>query len=94
MDTVYDLWFTREYDDREDTELRIGIYASEADAWGTVEQLRNKPGFREYPDGFEVHPVQLGMTGWQEGFVTEFGPPPKDALGEAFDLPAWMGTGA
>jgi hypothetical protein len=28
------------------------------------------------------------MTGWQDGFVTNIGPPPKDAAGEAFDLPA------
>jgi hypothetical protein len=29
MDVVYDLWFTREYPDREDTELHIGIFSSE-----------------------------------------------------------------
>jgi|CXWL01.1.fsa_nt_gi homoserine kinase type II len=90
MDTVYDLWFTREYDDREDTELQIGIYASEADALAVVAVLKDKPGFRDYPEGFDIQPTRLGMTGWQAGFVTTIGPPPKDAAGEAFDLPAWL----
>jgi len=89
MDMAYDLWFIREYEDREDTQLHIGIYASEADALAAIEALRNKPGFRDYPQGFDIARTRLGMTGWQEGFVTRIGPPPKDAKGEAFDLPAW-----
>lgn len=89
MDVVYDLSFMREYDDRDDTELHIGIYASEQSARAAIERLRDKPGFRDYPDGFEIHAVTLGRTGWESGFVTTFGPPPKDARAEAFDLPAW-----
>lgn len=89
MSAVYDLWFTREYDDREDTELHIGIYATRADAEAAINALKGKPGFREYPEGFEVHEIELGCTGWQHGFTTTIGPPPKDAAGEAFDLPAF-----
>ncbi|HEU4956314.1 MAG TPA: hypothetical protein VFT40_01665, partial [Sphingomicrobium sp.] len=77
MDTVYDLWFVREYEHREDTQLHIGIYASEADAAAAVEALKDKPGFRDYPEGFDIVPTRLGLTGWQEGFVTNIGPPPK-----------------
>jgi homoserine kinase type II len=90
MDTVYDLWFVREYEHRDDTEIHIGIYASEADAQAAVQLLKEKPGFREYPDGFDITPQRLGLTGWTEGFVTEIGPPPKDANGEAFDIPSWL----
>ena len=89
MTVVFDLWFTREYCDREDTELHIGIYASLADAEAAIVALKDKPGFRDYPAGFEVHEVQLGHTGWQFGFTTTIGRPPKDAAGEAFDLPAF-----
>ncbi|AOG00669.1 hypothetical protein BSY18_1458 [Blastomonas sp. RAC04] len=89
MTIVYDLWFTREYDDREDTELHIGIYASRFEAEAAIEALKDKPGFRDYPEGFEAHEVVLGQTGWQYGFVTTIGAPPKDAAGEAFDLPAF-----
>ena len=89
MDSVYDLWFNREYEHREDAELHIGIYASEADAMAAVAILKQKPGFCDYPEGFEIYPVKLGMTSWQDGFVTTVGPPSKDASGEAFDVPAW-----
>ena len=87
MPVVYDLWFTREYQGREDTELHIGIYASRADAEAVIEVLSAKPGFHDYPEGFKAHEVVLGRIGWQFGFNTTFGPPPKDAVGEAFDLP-------
>jgi hypothetical protein len=70
MTQVYDLWFEREYPDREDTELHIGIYECEADAMDAISRLRDQPGFRDYPEGFTIHPVTLGTTGWQEGFVT------------------------
>ena len=89
MTIVYDLWFTREYEDREDTELHIGIYASRADADAAIEALKGKPGFRDYLEGFEAHEIVLGQTGWQYGFITTIGAPPKDAAGEAFDLPAF-----
>ena len=74
MTVVYDLWFERAYPDREDTELHIGIYATEAGAAEAVARLRDQPGFRDFPEGFKTYPVTLGVTGWQEGFVTEFVP--------------------
>jgi hypothetical protein len=89
MTVVYDLWFTRVYEDREDTELHIGIYASRTDAEAAIETLKDKPGFRDYPQGFEAHEVELGGTGWTYGFTSTIGPAPKDAAGEVFDLPAW-----
>jgi hypothetical protein len=67
---VYDLWYEREYPDREDTELHIGIYATEADAEEAINRLRDKVGFRDFPEGFNIHPTRLGMTGWTEGFVS------------------------
>jgi hypothetical protein len=72
MTQVYDLWFQREYPDREDTELHIGIYETNADAVEAVSRLRDQPGFRDFPEGFNVYPVTLGLTGWQEGFATVF----------------------
>jgi homoserine kinase type II len=90
MAVVYDLWFTREYEDREDTELHIGVYATRADAEAAIDALKGKPGFCDYPEGFEAHEVELGHTGWRDGFVTKIGPPPKDADGEALDVPAWL----
>jgi homoserine kinase type II len=85
MTVVYDLWFEREYPDREDTELHIGIYATEEDAAEAIGRLRDQPGFRDFPEGFNTYPVTLGVTGWQEGFVTEFVPAKER---DATDRPA------
>ena len=71
MDEVYALWFEREYPDREDTEIQIGIYAHEDDAKAAIVQLKDQPEFRDYPEGFQIYPTKLGVTGWPEGFVTE-----------------------
>ena len=85
MTVVYDLWFEREYPDREDTELHIGIYATEADAEEAIGRLRDQPGFRDFPEGFNIYPVTLGTTGWQEGFATAFTPAKER---DATDRPA------
>jgi hypothetical protein len=77
MTVVYDLWYEREYPDREETELHIGIYESEAEAAEAISHLRDRSGFRDFPEGFNIYPVTLGVTGWQEGFVTELVPAKK-----------------
>ena len=85
MKLVYDLWFEREYPDREDTELHIGIYKTEPEAVEAIARLRDQPGFRDFPDGFNIHSVRLGATGWQEGFVPEYIPAKER---DAADRPA------
>lgn len=74
MTIVYDLWFKRRYPDREVTDLHISIYATEADAAEAIDCLRDQSGFRDSLKGFNTYPVRLEMTGWREGFVTEFMP--------------------
>jgi len=69
MDIVYDLWYVRERENRSDTELHIGIYRTKKDALSAIERLRDKPGFRDWPEGFQVHPQKLNRDGWTEGFA-------------------------
>ena len=85
MTVVYNLWYEREYSDREDTELHIGIYETEADAADAISRLCDQPGFRDFPEGFHIYPVKLGDTGWREGFVTEYVPSKER---DATDRPA------
>ena len=94
MTIVYDLWFTREYEDREDTELHIGIYANREDAAAAIARLADKPGFRDHPAGFEIHPVRLGDTGWTEGFATVRYPRRGPPDGDAADVPAGSDPGS
>jgi hypothetical protein len=93
MDTVYDLWYVRGYKDREDTELHIGVYSSQEKAQAAIESLCKKPGFMDWPEGFEIHEMKLDRCGWAEGFKSVIGPKPEDIPVEAFDLPYWPERG-
>ena len=69
-DVVYDLWYVRSYETREDTELQIGIYRTESDAQAAILRLKDQAGFREFPAGFEIYPTTLNRDGWTDGFFS------------------------
>lgn len=66
---VYLLWFVAKEDEENDNGLLIGVHRSETSAKPAIERLRSKPGFVEYPEGFQIHPRELDQDGWSEGFV-------------------------
>jgi hypothetical protein len=49
VDSVVLLWHVHRDDDK-----LIGVYRSEDDARAAIERLRDKPGFKDAPDGFAV----------------------------------------
>jgi hypothetical protein len=49
-------------------EKLLGVFANEADALAAIEKAKTQPGFRLWPDRFEIHPRKLGHWEWQEGF--------------------------
>ena len=70
MDTVVNLlWFVKQNGDGENTELLIGVYSTEMAAKAAIERLKAKPGFAEFPGGFQIHPYQLDRDHWIDGFV-------------------------
>jgi len=50
---------------------RIGIFSSAENAQRIMNQLRNAPGFNDYPDGFTIDMVELDTFEWATGFVLE-----------------------
>lgn len=85
---TFHLWHER-YDGRQDHEKLLGVYSTSERAEAAQALLRDKPGFRDYPDGFEIFTSnRMDGTGWEEGFVSVWGdeepdpnyvaPPPKD----------------
>ncbi len=79
---LYLLWHTYEKESGcEDIKL-IGIYSSEERAKEALEKVRVQPGFRDYPDGFEIYEDELNMTDWREGFAE---PLDTDADGNEVD---------
>ena len=66
---AYLAWHTRVDSDSEDCKL-LGVYSSAAAARAAVDRLRDKPGFRGYPDGFEVAEYELDRDTWTDGLVS------------------------
>jgi hypothetical protein len=70
VDSVFILWHRHEVDGDADEKL-IGVYKTRGDAEAAIERLRNKPGFRDAFDGFEIHEYVLGRDGWTEGYISQ-----------------------
>lgn len=67
---VYKLYHIRTRPDGEDDEKLIGIYTTEEKAKAAIERVKGAPGFRDYPDGFEIFEHRLDEDGWVEGFIS------------------------
>ena len=65
---LYLLWHTYEEESGAEESKLIGVYSSEERAKEALEKVRIQPGFRDYPDGFEIYEDELDMTDWREGF--------------------------
>ena len=68
MEEVFLLWHVLELDGVDDEKL-IGVYRAEPDAKAAIERLRDKPGFADFRDGFQICPYELDRDHWTEGFV-------------------------
>lgn len=71
-DVVHLLWFAKEMPEgQEDVELLIGVYSSEAEAKAAIERVKNKRGFAEFQEGFQICPYQIDRDQWTDGFITD-----------------------
>ena len=66
---VYLLWFLPQGKDNDENGLLIGVYTSEASATAAIDRLKSKPGFVDYPQGFQIHGRELDQDSWTEGFI-------------------------
>jgi hypothetical protein len=72
MSEVHLLWFAREMPEgEEDVELLIGVYSSEAEAKAAIERVKNKRGFADFQEGFQISTYQVNCDHWDEGFVID-----------------------
>jgi len=69
---VHLLWFAKELPEGEgDIELLIGVYSTDEKARVAIERMKVKPGFVDFPQGFEVCSYPLDRDHWTEGFVLD-----------------------
>jgi hypothetical protein len=71
MTKVFCLWHIYLPAGAEDeNEKLIGIYSTAENAEAVVRRLRSQPGFKDYPDGFQIHERTLDKDTWEEGFIS------------------------
>jgi len=70
LDTVFLLWHVHQISPDVDDDKLIGVYRTLAYAEAAQSRLHDKPGFRETPNGFEIHEYMLNRDGRTDGFVT------------------------
>ena len=70
MDAVVLLWHVHAMPHGDEDSKLIGVYRTEQDANAAIGRLRDKPGFRDEPSGFQCHTYQLNRDGWTEGYET------------------------
>ena len=72
QDSVFVLEHARYKDDNKDNDVEdfklIGVFVSQAQAQAAIEQLKQQPGFKDYPNGFHIDAYPLGQVNWSSGF--------------------------
>jgi len=73
MTTVHVLWHRCVDEEGRDHELMLGIYSTAETAEQSLSLLPSKPGFRDYPEGFEIQDATIDRTHVTDGFVFAWG---------------------
>ena len=68
MNRVYPMWHVRRDDEYGDDAKFIGVYSSEEEAGRAIDRLKDQPGFRDHPAGFQFEPYEIDNDHWTEGF--------------------------
>jgi hypothetical protein len=75
MEAVFLLWHVHEAEEGSEDSKLIGVYRTDKDARAAIERLRNQPGFRSFPEGFNIEKYELNKDHWTEGFLTAVSQP-------------------
>lgn len=69
MNTIFILHHSYELDELEETKL-IGVYSTNEQAELAINRLKDKNGFKDRPDAFEISEYELDTDNWTEGFAS------------------------
>lgn len=78
IQTYCRLWHRHTDEEGRDHDKLLGIYSTQERAEIGLALMRGKPGFQEYPDGFEINEGTVDRTYMTEGFVTVWGDETSD----------------
>jgi len=68
VNVVHPLWHVRADDEYADDAKFIGVYSSEEEAKKAIVRLKDQPGFRDHPAGFQISKYEINKDHWTEGF--------------------------
>ena len=68
MTDVYLLWHIHDTGHGDEETKLIGVYSTKENAQQAISRL--KPGFKDYPNDFQIELCGVDETGWSEGFIT------------------------
>jgi hypothetical protein len=68
--TVFLLQHVHDLDDGHEDVKLIGVYSSRSLAEAALQTVRDQPGFKAIPQGFEISEHLIDRTSWSEGYVT------------------------
>jgi len=75
---VYVLWYGRQLPDGRWTGMNIGYYSSMQKLEEARDRMRQRPGFRDYPEGFSVNSYRMDEEYDDPMFFTNWDGPIKD----------------
>jgi hypothetical protein len=67
---IYVLWHFRTDEQGCDHDKMLGVFSTRDKAQQALDFLRDKSGFKDYPDGFEILSGAMDEYGLKEGFIT------------------------
>lgn len=70
QDSVYLLYFTREFDDGHDDSRLLGIFSGQQKAEEALAVVKAIPEIGQFSDQFEIYDDKVGRLGWTGGFFT------------------------
>ena len=70
MQKVHYLHHTRDKGTEDEDDKKIGTFGSYQLAEEVINRIKDKPGFIDFPNDFQIVQSVLNREGWVDGFIT------------------------
>jgi hypothetical protein len=71
MKRVFIVHHVRDIDGIHENVKTIGVFSSQKLAEAAVIEVKDKPGFRDSPEGFSIDEYEIDRTSWTDGYGVE-----------------------
>jgi homoserine kinase type II len=71
VEDIYLVWHSHPTGANEQNEKLLGVFLTEEEASACITRAMQRPGFVDYPEGFQIARSKVGKDYWEEGYFTE-----------------------